>query len=350
MSFAASTKLLTLLRGMHVIGAHRWAAQRTRGLGAILMLHQVCPPTGRDFEPSRILQVTPEFLDDALTLMRREHFEFIPLDAVPQRIKKPTDRPFACLTLDDGYRDNLEHALPVFRAHNAPFAIYLPDTFADGDGDVWWLTLEAVIRSAEQLTVTLGENAKTFQLTTHAEKSAAHGELYWALRNMDEPAARAIVASLADEHGVDASAIAAELLMTWDEVRRIAADPLCTIAAHTSRHFAAAKLDLAELQTEIMTNAARLEHELGKRPRHFSYPYGCAQSAGRRDFDLVHSLGFDTAVTTRKGMIFPEHADHMTALPRLSLNGDYQDVRALEVLLSGLPFALRNRGRRLDVA
>ncbi|MEL7544257.1 MAG: polysaccharide deacetylase family protein, partial [Pseudomonadota bacterium] len=121
-------------------------------------------------------------------------------------------------------------------------------------------------------------------------------------------------------------------------------------AAHTSCHFAAAKLAPDELHTEITTNMIRLEQELGEPPRHFSYPYGCENSAGPRDFSLVQDLGFATAVTTRKGMIFPEHAAHLTALPRFSLNGDFQDLRALEVLLSGLPFALLNRGRRVNVS
>ncbi|MEL7544403.1 MAG: polysaccharide deacetylase family protein, partial [Pseudomonadota bacterium] len=205
-----------------------------RGLGAIFMLHQVCLPTGRAFEPSRILQITPKFLDDALGLMRREGFEFISLDDLPERIKNPTGRPFACLTLDDGYRDNLKHALPVFREHNAPFAIYLPDTFADGTGDLWWLTLEEVIRRANRITVQVGKAAEPMPLTTLAEKTDAHAKVYWALREIDERDARTIVAGLAAQHGVDAADIATDLLMTWDEVREIAADPLCTIAAHTS--------------------------------------------------------------------------------------------------------------------
>ena len=49
-----------------------------------------------------------------------------------------------------------------------------------------------------------------------------------------------------------------------------------------------------------------------------------------------------TGVTTRKGLIHPEHAQELTALPRVSLNGDYQKSRYVKVLLSGAPFAFFN--------
>ena len=52
-------------------------------------------------------------------------------------------------------------------------------------------------------------------------------------------------------------------------------------------------------------SADRIERELGVRPIHFSYPYGDPGSAGRRDFALARQVGFKTAVTTGKGMLFP---------------------------------------------
>ena len=60
--------------------------------------------------------------------------------------------------------------------------------------------------------------------------------------------------------------------------------------------------------------------------------------------------GFKTAVTTRPGMIFPESAEHLTALPRVSLNGNYQDARILPVLTSGAATAMWNGFRRIDAA
>jgi peptidoglycan/xylan/chitin deacetylase (PgdA/CDA1 family) len=101
---------------------------------------------------------------------------------------------------------------------------------------------------------------------------------------------------------------------------------------------------------ETMTGSAdRIERELGVRPAHFSFPYGDAESAGPRDFAMAQA-GFKTAVTTRKGMLFPNHRRHLTALPRVSLNGDYQSLTYTAVYLSGAPFALWNRFQQVNAA
>jgi peptidoglycan/xylan/chitin deacetylase (PgdA/CDA1 family) len=83
---------------------------------------------------------------------------------------------------------------------------------------------------------------------------------------------------------------------------------------------------------------------------HLAYPIGDRSSAGAREFALASELGFETAVTTRKGMLFPEHSRHLMALPRLSVNGGWQNEALLDILLSGVPFLLWNRGSRVVTA
>jgi peptidoglycan/xylan/chitin deacetylase (PgdA/CDA1 family) len=128
--------------------------------------------------------------------------------------------------------------------------------------------------------------------------------------------------------------------MDWDEVRAIAKDPLCTIGAHTIHHRALAKLPMEDAMAEITGSMARIEAEIGQRPRFLAYPYGDPLSAGEREFNLACAAGIEAAVTTRKGLIFPSHGQKPTALPRVSINGDYQQLRYLDVLLSGTAFAL----------
>jgi peptidoglycan/xylan/chitin deacetylase (PgdA/CDA1 family) len=138
--------------------------------------------------------------------------------------------------------------------------------------------------------------------------------------------------------------------MNWDEVRTLAADPLVTIGAHTKAHLAVAKLSREQAREQILGSAEKIESETGKRPIHFAYPYGDAASAGKRDFALTRECGFETAVTTRKGMLFPAHRTHLMSLPRVSLNGEYQSLAFTELFLTGAPFALWNRFRQVAAA
>ena len=137
--------------------------------------------------------------------------------------------------------------------------------------------------------------------------------------------------------------------MRWDELRMMAAEPLCTVGAHTMTHPMLAKHADDIARHEVTASKRRLEEEFGRDVRHFSYPVGDPASAGLREFAIARAAGFETAVTTRPGVLFPEHAAHLMALPRMSLNGLFQTVGEVRTLLSGLPTAMQNRFRRLNV-
>jgi len=338
-----STRIVkAALSAAHLTGADGWLAPWTRGMGAILTLHRVTPDPVQPFDPNRILKITPAFLEDAIEDIRASGFDIVSMSEVALRLalgQEPGQRPFVAFTLDDGYRDNLEYAYPVFARHRVPFTVYVPTSFADGTGDLWWVTLERVIAEAGHVRVSMDGTLHRFDTRNAAEKEIAFDRIYWALRAMNEQRARAVVGELAASLGLDMSGQCRELVMGWDELRTLAADPLVTIGAHTERHLALSKLSLADATREITGSIARITAEFGKPCRHFSYPYGCARSAGPREFQIAQRSGLATATTTRKGVITSRHAKATTALPRISLNGDYQDMRYLRVLLSGAPFA-----------
>src|ERR1700716_3909136 len=165
------------------IGADRWLRFLARGRGVILMFHHVRPWRPREFAPNRLLEITPEFLDVVLTELRREGFDIVPLDAVPDRLRPgPRGRPFAALTFDDGYRDNVEHAWPVLRRHNAPWTLFVTTDFVDGHGRLWWLELEEAIARLER--VVLSRNGEVLDLPSHttSEKEGTFEAVYQQLR------------------------------------------------------------------------------------------------------------------------------------------------------------------------
>lgn len=327
------------LSGLHYSGLAGLLAPLARGKGVIFTLHNVRPEPPEAFEPNRILKVTPEFLERAIETVRRAGHDIVSLDEAVRRMKADgAQRPFACFTFDDGYRDNRDYAYPIFKKHDLPLAIYVPTAYPDGEGELWWLVLEAAIRKAGRIDVVLDGAARTFETRTPDEKDRAFSEIYWSLRRWPEHELRATVRGIADKAGYDSSSLCRDLIMDWDELRALAADPLVTIGAHTRRHYAVARLPEDEARAEIAESVARIERELGRPCRHFSFPYGDAGSAGERDFAIARSLGLETAVTTRKDVLRSEYA--LTGLPRVSLNGDFQETRYVAVMMTGLPFLI----------
>ncbi len=332
---------------------HRLAAPRLRGLGALLMFHHVRPAAARDFAPNAMLEITPAFLDAVLTRLAALGYRILPLDAAVAELQgggDPEAPPFAVLTFDDGYRDNVVHALPVLERHGAPFTVYVTTGFADRTARLWWVELEEAIRRAARVEVGLGDTALSLPAGTAAEKRAAFKAVYWPLRAGGEEHLLAVVQDLAQRQGVDGRGLVEAACLDWTEIEALARHPLATIGAHTLSHPRLARIGVAEMRTELGAAKSIIEERLGRPVRHLAYPVGDPGSAGAREFAAAAAFGYDSAVTTRPGLIYPDHAGHLTALPRVSVNGLWQDLRHVEVLLSGAGFALWNRGRRLNVA
>lgn len=340
------------LKFFRASGAHRLAERYTQGLGAILMFHRVRPRPQQDFEPNRGLEVSPQFLDRLLGHLRRRGYEIVSLDAALLRLQNSEGegRPFVVLTFDDGYRDLVDHALPTLERHRAPFVAYVTAGFAAGSARLWWAELEAAIRRLDRVDVVANGRRFHLSIESAAEKARAFARICHCLEAGSDDELLRVALALCAQSGVEPRSLTASLCLDWEGVRKLARCELATIGAHSVTHPRLAKLDTVSAMREMRESRETIEAELGVSVRHFSYPTGDRASAAEREFEFAAQLGFASAVTTRRGMIFPQHRDHRFAMPRLSVNGRYQDIEAVDILLSGAPFALLNRGRRVVAA
>jgi peptidoglycan/xylan/chitin deacetylase (PgdA/CDA1 family) len=342
----------TGLRALYFTGAHHLLRPIFAGVGTIFMLHHVRPSRGNPFQPNHHLEITPEFLRATLAHLRNRGVDIISADEMHQRLtERHFSRRFACFTFDDGYCDNRDFALPVMREFGAPFTVYAASDFAQGVGRLWWIALEMVIAKADSIETEIGGVAVRLDTTTIAAKQAAFDHLHEWLRGLPgEQDIRREISVLCLRHGVIEDAISDDLCMSWNELKSFADEPLVTIGAHTISHCNLARESKATASQEMAVGRARIEAALQRPVAHLAYPYGDRDAAAGREFALAREIGFKTAVTTRPGMIFAENAAHLTALPRVSLNGNYQDKRYLPILTSGAATALWNGFRRVDAA
>ena len=143
------------------------------------------PARGGDFQPNRHLEVTPDFLRAMLTHLSSRDIDIVTMDEVHQRlIERNFARRFACFTLDDGYRDNRDYALPVMREFDAPFTVYVASDFAEGSGRLWWIALEMVIAKAAAIEVDHGRHGHAARHLDRMAKQAAFDRLHDWLRSL----------------------------------------------------------------------------------------------------------------------------------------------------------------------
>jgi peptidoglycan/xylan/chitin deacetylase (PgdA/CDA1 family) len=328
---------------------HRFAGEFFRGRGVLLTFHRVRPAPQTGFAPNALLEITPEFFDAVLTRLRESGFALVSLDEAMYRLVSGEGGPFAALTFDDGFRDLLDDVLPALERHDAPAAFYIAPGLADRTARLWWVELEEAIRRLDRIELELDGARLSLPAGGDDEKSVAFERVYRLLRGGGDERLLAAVTELSAKAEIHARAVVEANCLDWDGLRELAAHDLATIGAHSMTHPRLSSLPVEAARREMADSRNRLESEFGQTVRHFAYPYGAADSAGPREFTLATETGFATAVTTRPGMIFPEHAGHLFALPRLSVNGLWQDLASFDVLLSGAPFALWNGGRRLNV-
>ena len=312
------------------------------GVGAIIAMHRVREPSGEPFQPNKPLEVTPSFLDETLTHLRERDIDIVSLDEVERRLReRDFARRFVSFTLDDGYADNYVEAFPVFKAHGAPFAIYLTTGFVDRTSLFWWMILEEVIRQNDEVTLRCQGREEGLTTGTLKEKEQAFDVFHGRFRSLAADEVENITRGFCDDYGIDPAALCAEHAMSWDMARAITKDGLGRIEAHTLSHLALSLERPAEIVGNMKRSFARIEEEVGRAPRHFAYPFGDAKAVTRRDIDLLASLPIATATTMRSGTLRSDDAQNLLALPRITLNGYYQSEGYVDLALSGLPSLLQ---------
>ena len=252
---------------------------------------------------------------------------------------------FAAFTFDDGYRDNLTVALPVFRAHRVPVGVYVTTGLIDRTAPCWWGVLAHLVETRTRIDPHVLGLSETMPTASWPEKRAAFARIEAWVHGDLESRAEA-VRQWCRQSGVDERTVLDTAMLTWDEVRAMAADPLVTIGAHSMTHRRLARLDDESARRELAEGRARIEAELGRPVRHLAYPYGGPAACGPREFRLAAEAGYLTAVTTRNANLFGAHAGCLTALPRRRLTEGPPDVRTTRRALTGTQWLLR-RGPRV---
>jgi len=233
----------------------------------------------------------------------RKHFRPVSLSQVEHALHQGAPLPSQALaiTVDDGYRDFLTVAAPIFRAYELPVTVYLISGFIDGQLWPWWDRLAYALQSTHKPYLEDGFLANGARpLQNDADRQAAYSEMCAALVKMSNRDRLATMERLpaALEVEVPASAPQEYEALTWDEVRALQKAGV-EFGAHTRTHPILTSLESDDqVRAELSESKRRIEEQLQCPVTHFCYPNG--------DFNdsvvaAVKQCGFLSATTVLSG-------------------------------------------------
>ena len=94
------------------------------------------------------------------------------------------------------------------------------------------------------------------------------------MRTLSPPDLSAAINDLCKRYSVDLAALSRESAMDWDDLAKLAADPLVTIGSATVNYPVLSNLKDADAQREMTMGRAVAQAAFHRDVGHFAYPFG----------------------------------------------------------------------------
>ena len=277
-----------------------------RGL-LVLNYHRIGEPRGTCFDPGLFSASEEQFADQVQYLTR--HFDVVGVRDLPHVLRSTRGR-FVMITFDDGYADNYEAAFPILRAYGATAVWFLATGFLDEGGVAWWDEISWMVQCSTRRSLT-GEKWVEGTLSLEQDqREATLGRLLKTFKSLPGRKTGAFLDFVATACGTGRCprSAAADLWMTWDQVREMHAAGM-QFGGHTVSHPVLSRLGEDEQLYEVTECKRRIEHELGRPVTAFSYPVGQRDSFDDRTRSLLQAAGYEFAFSYYGGWNRPEDAE-----------------------------------------
>ena len=264
------------------------------------------------------------------------------------RLTEPT----ACLTFDDGYRNNLTIGLPILRELRLPATIYLATGLIGTDARLWTTRLELAFSETHAAQVDLGAIGMGVErLGDGARDAATRARVGYRVKEhlKSRPARERatlvsdLLAALGTKTPDDGGDFA---FLDWDEVGAMGATGLVTFGGHTVHHEIVSRLDDSAVEREI-TDSVQRSRSTGYASETFAYPNGGVDDFDARAASALGRVGIAAAFTTIDGL--NAAATPPYAMRRVVVGAD-MSFDAFRLRVSGVASALSRSGSVAEAA
>jgi peptidoglycan/xylan/chitin deacetylase (PgdA/CDA1 family) len=258
----------------------------------------------------------------------------------------PLPHPSALITFDDGFRNNLSHAVPILEQLGIPAAFFVSTAYVGSDHLLWPHLIDEIVLDWSGAALPAPDGLSELRLADWPRDRVALAEhvRHLAQRLPDE-ARRSYVEMLSGDRPVSMDSRLRELnaFMDWSDLRELARRGF-DIGSHTVDHPILARLSPEQLVLQLQQSRRDIESELGCPCTSIAYPNGGPDDVSQDVFQAARHAGYRTGFTLCGRPGDPRRAP--LAIDRVGIVRDLT-LDAFEARLSGLAALYHQWHRRI---
>ena len=201
------------------------------------------------------------------------------------------------ITFDDGYRDNLELAVPLLEELGLPATFFLCPELLGSRVPPWWERLAwAMINTRVKQTFRWRDLLVTPPGLKRGDSVGMVSEMLKAMDERDREAAMTELLELLDPVGGEPTTP----IMDWDDARELARRGF-TVGSHSQKHAILANETAEDQDFDLSQSRKELEVRTGARVDLLAYPNGTSRDFDERTVGAAVKAGYRGAATTIPG-------------------------------------------------
>jgi peptidoglycan/xylan/chitin deacetylase (PgdA/CDA1 family) len=315
-----------LLSFLSNIGFLTFLHYRNRHKICVLMLHGVMEAHSKiSWNPLRN-QLPPHELKRVLGILST-CYQFITVEQAVEMLagKIPLIKNALLITLDDGYRNNIDYALPICETFGIKPVLFVATDHIDSGLPFWFDRFDYALQQNMGELISLSYQGEQYEFDATSREALTDSfkafrdnskhsftddikmnQLFTGLSKMLEIRSGMALNDICDKD--DWSAIA-----TWEQLRKAVKEDRLDIASHTVNHWRVDSLPEEFVASQLKQSKLRIESELAVKCHYFCYPNG---NYNKQSICLVKSSGYKAAFSTDVGLC--QSKDDLMTLKRFN--------------------------------
>jgi peptidoglycan/xylan/chitin deacetylase (PgdA/CDA1 family) len=265
--------------------------------------------------------LSEKMFEKCIRYISRNHTVFTVEDLLLNNEFKDNEKKIACISFDDGFKDNIEIAAPILQKYNIKASFYITTDSIDKGIPTWTHILPFLFETTNKTKLrlqsdTLPESLKEQSFGSASDRILFGKALYNAIFHIPFEETRKIMEQVGDQF--DDTQLPENLMMNWNDILHLI-NQGHRIGSHTSSHPILTRFqDKRNLKSELIDSKEKIESKCNISVNSISYPNGAYNEEIKR---LARDCGYTLGLAVNQKFCYSDELDYFE-IPRVDIYAD----------------------------